>query len=240
MKQPRLLLVEDEANLAFTLEYNLRAEGYLVDVAPTLADAATRLGRESYEVLVLDVMLPDGSGFDLCRQLRARGNRTPILMLTALGTSDDVVGGLDAGADDYVTKPFDLTELVGRITALRRRRAWDREATPVPAAKLFRFGPFTVDLARREVTRKGVLGTGPGEQVPLTDLELELLAYFVQRPGEVVTRAQLLEDVWQLPRTTHTRTVDNFLVRLRRLFEQDPAAPKHFMTVHGTGYRFCP
>lgn len=230
-----LLLVEDEEHLAFTLHFNLIAEGYEVDVAPSIEGARSCLEGRSYDALLLDVMLPDGDGIEFCRDLRAGGERAPILMLTALGTTEDIVRGLDAGADDYVPKPFQLPELIGRLDSLMRRLNWDRQlaAEPIEGGQR-RFGRgHLVDLDRGKVYVDG-------QPLTLTDLEFELLAFFVRHPNEVVTRERLLEEVWRLPGTTNTRTVDNFLVRLRRMFEADPAHPEHFMTVRGSGYRFRP
>lgn len=231
----QLLLVEDEEHLAFSLEYNLVAEGYQVDVAGTLADARRHLDQTDYELIVLDVMLPDGNGMDFCRGLRDSGDTTPVLMLTALDATDNIIDGLSTGADDYVPKPFDLRELIGRIEAVLRRRRWEREQVGLPdTGGTVELEGHQVDLDRREVTNPD------GEQVTMTDLEFELLSYFIRHPHQVVTRENLLESVWKLPATTNTRTVDNFIVRLRKRFEPDPAEPSHFLTVRGAGYRFRP
>lgn len=228
MEKQRLLLLEDEENLAFSLEFNLSQEGYLVDVAGTLAQARTCLETARYELLILDVMLPDGLGFDLCRELRNRGDVTPIVMLTAKGQSHDIVRGLDAGADNYMTKPFSLDELLARIAAMLRRQAW--LDTPQTLSR-FHFGPHLVDFDRHEVHANG-------ELVDLTALEVSLLRYFIENQERVVSREELLENVWQVSRHTVTRAVDNFIVRLRRVFEEDQSNPRYFQTVRGVGYRF--
>lgn len=230
----RLLVVEDEENLAFSLEFNFEAEGYEVTLATCLAEARRFLEHASYDLVVLDMMLPDGQGIDLCRELRLGGDHTPVLFLTAKGAPDDVVAGLDAGADDYVTKPFVLAELLVRVAAMLRRQRWN-EAAPVAAnLREVEFGEGnSVNFGTREAFAQG-------EPVSLTDLEMRLLQFFCERQNLVVSRQELLEDVWGLAGDTNTRTVDNFLVRLRRLFEPDPSRPQHFVTVRGVGYRFVP
>ena len=227
----RILLVEDEEHLAINLEFNLAEEGYQVDHAGDLAQARAWVGQHTYDLVVLDVMLPDGLGTHFCEELRAGRVLTPVLMLTAKGTSDDVVTGLEAGADDYMTKPFSLRELLGRVRALLRRRAWESDEGVGP--KKVHFGAHSVNFETREVLAHG-------QPVNLTALEMSLLRFFLTRPGQVLTREELLQEVWGLSPQTHTRTVDNFLVRLRRLFEEDPLHPRHFITLRGAGYRFLP
>jgi DNA-binding response OmpR family regulator len=232
----KLLLLEDEEHLAYALEFNLTQEGYAVDVASSL-ERARELVRGRYDLLILDVMLPDGTGFELCEELRKAGDLTPILFLTAKGATDDIVAGLDAGGDDYMVKPFSLQELLGRVAAMLRRRGWDAEASPPSegdaAREPLRFGECTVDFSTREAS-KGA------EPVELTDLEVRLVRFFADHAGRVVSRQELLEKVWGVSRASNTRTVDIFLVRLRRAFERDPARPRHFLTVRGVGYRFVP
>ena len=227
-----LLLIEDEEHIAFSLEYNLSEEGYEVDTVGTLADARQKLDERGYDIVILDVMLPDGDGMSFCRSMRDAGDTTPVLMLTALGGKSDIVDGLDAGADDSVPKPFDVSELIGRLEALRRRRRWDREQAGLPSdGGIVELAGCEIDIDRREVRKDG-------EVLSMTDLEFELLHYFLVHPNQVVTREMLLVDVWRLPATTNTRTVDNFIVRLRKRFEEDPSNPEHFLTVRGSGYRF--
>lgn len=228
--KPRVLLVEDEEHLAFSLRFNLEAEGYEVELATTLEQARSH-DPTSFDVLLLDVMLPDGNGFEFCSQLRRAGVFTPILMLTALGASEDIVTGLEVGADDYLTKPFSLGELLGRLAAILRRRRW--ETKKPETSETIEFGNNRVDFRSHEVVAQG-------EPAELTELEIRLVRFFVDRPNAVLSRGELLEGVWDMSAKTNTRTVDNFLVRLRKLFEADPAQPAHFLTVRGVGYRFVP
>lgn len=228
-----LLLVEDEEHLAFMLEFNLSREGYQVTVATTLREARERL-TDPYDLMIFDVMLPDGTAFDLCKELRENDNHTPVLFLTAKGASNDIVSGLEAGADDYMTKPFALEELFARIHAMLRRQRWEQNTPPPPShTNTFRFRNNEIDFSQHTVTAQG-------KKVDLTALELRLLSFFVQHAEEVVSREQILEEVWEVSPTIHTRTVDNFLVRLRRVFENDPSNPQHFLTIRGAGYRFVP
>lgn len=226
----RILLVEDEEHLAINLEFNLLEEGYKVDVAESLAQARSHRTSQRHDLIILDVMLPDGLGTDLCQELRDNGDLTPILMLTAKGTSEDIVTGLESGADDYMTKPFSLMELLGRIKAMLRRQTWD-QPPPEAQQKIFHFQNHSINFDTHEVLAHG-------SPITLTALELRLLRFFVDHENQVVSREALLEEVWGLSKNTNTRTVDNFLVRLRRLFEEDPSNPQHFQTVRGIGYRF--
>jgi len=226
----KLLLVEDEEHLAFNLSLNLGDEGFEVIVAKNLAEADAAMAQRP-ALIVLDLMLPDGNGLDFCAGLRTRGNRTPVLMLTAMGSADSIVEGLGSGADDYLPKPFELAELIGRIRALLRRRAWDASPTADTPANTLAFGGATVHFDTH-------MASVAGKTFELTELEIRLLRFFIEHENRVVSRAQLLENVWEVSPRTHTRTVDNFMVRLRRLFEKDPARPVHFVTVRGVGYRF--
>ncbi len=233
LEQPgaRVLVVEDEQHLAAGLKLNLELEGYQVHVVGTGRAAAERLVQpEGYDAIVLDVMLPDLDGFELCRRVRQSGNLTPVLMLTARGDAEDRVEGLDAGADDYLTKPFQLGELLARVRSLLRRRRWDIEGSAQPH-EILTFGESRVDFTTHEVTSRG-------RPVELTRLEVDLVRYFAANAGRVISREELLEQVWKLRNYPNTRTVDNFIVRLRRHFEPDPAEPIHFLSVRGSGYRF--
>lgn len=230
---PKLLVVEDEEHLAFALEFNFKQEGYDVQVAMNLAQAGAKLSSD-LDLVILDVMLPDGTGFDLCRQLRAQGNHVPIMFLTAKGSLDDIVAGLEAGGDDYVTKPFALKELMGRVGAMLRRREWQaRSEPPAPSIGEYRFAEHVVDFDKHQVVAFH-------KRVGLTDLELRIVKYFVDNPDRVIAREELLANVWEVSPETNTRTVDVFVARLRRVFERDPARPRHFITVRGAGYSFRP
>lgn len=232
MHSASILLVEDEVHLAFSLQFNLEAEGYHVRSAPDLQTARELLAEGDADLIILDVMLPDGTGFDFCTELRTEGVLTPVLMLTAKGTSSDIVTGLNAGADDYMTKPFHLVELLGRVAAMLRRRRWAAEPPQRPdGGHVMRFGDNVVDFDAWEVHAHG-------ERQEMTELEMRLLRHFYDRAGEVVTREQLLTEVWGVSAGTATRTVDNFIVRLRKTFEVDPAQPRHFVTLRGVGYRY--
>jgi DNA-binding response OmpR family regulator len=227
-------VVEDEAHLAAGLKLNLELEGYSVEVAGNARDAGEHLlQHEAYAAIVLDVMLPDLDGFELCRRIRDAGNFVPVIMLTARSSAEDRVAGLEAGADDYLVKPFELGELLARVRSVLRRRAWENGGARSRAAALLEFGKAKVDFDSHEVLVDG-------ETVKLTQLELDLLRYFSQHPGRVLSREELLEKVWGLRNYPNTRTVDNFLSRLRRRFEADPQRPRHFVSVRGAGYRFVP
>jgi DNA-binding response OmpR family regulator len=243
----RVLIVEDEAHIAQGLRYNLQAEGHEAEVASDGEDALTRLfdRAEHFDALVLDVMLPGKSGFEVAALLREKKNYVPILMLTARGRPEDVLEGFAAGADDYLPKPFDLAILIARLDGLLRRSAWMRQsissgagrAEPSPTSKpqseedTFTFAGKSIDFAELELRSLG-------NTIHLTVMEAELLRYLVQSAGRAVSRKALLEDVWGLHEDTDTRAIDNFIVRLRRYIEEDPARPRHLLTVRGVGYRF--
>lgn len=232
-----VLIVEDEKHLAAGLRYNLKAEGYDVETVSTAEEALSLLnhGRKTFDVLVLDVMLPGMDGFSLASRLRAQGQFVPILMLTARGQAQDVLRGFEAGADDYLPKPFDLGVLLARINALLRRREWiyrDRDrASQNDGAKVFEFSGKTIDFEALELRS--------GEQtVHLTLMEAELLRYLINHEGKIVSRSLILEDVWGLREDTDTRAIDNFIVRLRKYIEDEPSRPRHLLTVRGVGYKF--
>jgi len=230
----RLLVVEDEDHLAAGLKLNLELEGYEVDVAGTAREASERLVQpEGYDALVLDVMLPDLDGFELCQRLRKAGHFVPVIMLTARSSAEDRVRGLEAGADDYMVKPFSLDELLARVRSMLRRREWEAQSEDELEAAKLSFGEAEVDFDTHEV----MVG---GEARKLTQLELDLLRYFAENAGRVLSRDELLQKVWKLRNYSQTRTVDNFLSRLRRHFEPDPKSPVHFVSVRGAGYKFLP
>jgi DNA-binding response OmpR family regulator len=235
-----VLIVEDEQHLADGLRYNLKAEGYDVDIAGSAEEAVLLLfdKRKVYDVVVLDVMLPGMDGFALATRLRAKGQFVPILMLTARGQAEDVLRGFEAGADDYLPKPFDLAVLLARIHALLRRREWfhkdhrdELRRQPDGDANIFDFGNKTIDFEALELRS--------GDQiVNLTLMEAELLRYLINHDGRIVSRSAILEDVWGLREDTDTRAIDNFIVRLRKYIEDEPSRPRHLLTVRGVGYKF--
>ena len=232
-----VLIVEDEKHLAAGLRYNLKAEGYDVDTVGSAEEALSLLRdhKKRYDVLVLDVMLPGMDGFSMASHLREQGQFVPILMLTARGEAQDVLRGFEAGADDYLPKPFDLAVLLARINALLRRREWiykDRDrAAPEDETKVFDFGGKTIDFDALEL-RSGT------HTVNLTLMEADLLRYLINHEGKIVSRSVILEDVWGLREDTDTRAIDNFIVRLRKYIEDEPSRPRHLLTVRGVGYKF--
>lgn len=224
----KILLVEDEPGLRITLSDRLHSEGYQVETAADGEEGLERAAGGSFDLIVLDIMLPRKSGLDVCRDLRQRGFTTPILMLTARGQTVDKVIGLKLGADDYLTKPFEMPELLARIEALLRRA---RQA-PAQPGSTHRFGSIQVDLRGTEVLRDG-------KQVPLSAKEFQLLRYFIEHPGETLSREKLLSDVWGYGETMSTRTVDVHVAWLRQKLENDPKQPQLIVTVHGLGYKFA-
>jgi DNA-binding response OmpR family regulator len=220
----RILVVDDEPGIVFALEADLRSEGYDVAVAGTGDDALKAARREPFDLILLDVMLPGKDGYDVCRELRRSGVRTPIIMLTAKAHEAEKVMGLELGADDYVTKPFSPRELRARVKAALRRSSDD---TP----EVFRFGDTEVDFARCEVRRGS-------RAIDLSALEFKLLTAFVRRRGRVLTREQLLDAAWGPGVALNDRVVDNHIVALRRKIEPDPAKPRYLLNIRGMGYRF--
>jgi two-component system, OmpR family, alkaline phosphatase synthesis response regulator PhoP len=223
----RILLVEDEPGLVLPLTDRLVREGYLVETSGDGLDGLERAVSGSFDLVILDVMLPGKNGFDVCRDLRQRGVETPVLMLTARGQVVDRVVGLKLGADDYVTKPFEMMELLARVEALLRRS----RATVSPSAGTYSFGDIRVDFRRAEMTRKG-------EPVALSGLEFKLLTYFIQHRGAALSRDELLDRVWGYDATPTTRTVDVHVASLRQKLEENPSRPEHIVTVHRLGYKF--
>lgn len=229
MNRPRILLVEDESHIAQGLIFNLEEEGYLVTHAETGSAAMEAFNSRPYDLVVLDLMLPDSHGLDLCRLMRKQATRMPILILTALGEEQDRIKGFTEGADDYLTKPFSLDEFLLRVRGILRRSAWYQPEHSKEES--YRFGSNRVDLRNLQAT------TANGS-ISLTELEGRMLETLVANEGETLTRPELLKSVWGMAEDTETRTLDNFIVRLRKYFEDDPAKPKHFLTVRGRGYRF--
>jgi DNA-binding response OmpR family regulator len=239
---PRLLIVEDETHIASGLRYNLEADGHDVTLKDNGEAALAELAADPsrIDLVVLDVMLPGIDGFTVAARMRARGWLTPILMLTARGRAEDVLKGFEAGADDYLPKPFDLSILIARINALLRRHAWHtalRGASHAPvrpspeAPDVFSFADKTVDFDAQE------LQVGD-RRYPLTLMEANLLRYLVQHEGKAISRKNMLEDVWNLREDTDTRAIDHFIARLRKYIEKVPSRPRHLLTVRGVGYKF--
>jgi DNA-binding response OmpR family regulator len=233
MKQ-RVLVVEDEQHLAEGLRFNLDAEGYDVQVVDTGERALEALHAPAapFDLVVLDVMLPGKDGFAVVSELRAARNFVPVLILTARGRPEDVLRGFASGADDYLPKPTELAILLARIGGLLRRSSWSRpRATEAPRPDRYSFSGRTIDFDRLELT--------VGDRVlQLTLMEANLLRYLIEHQGKAVSRKAMLEHVWGLREDTDTRAIDNFVVRLRRYIEVEPARPKHLLTVRGVGYRF--
>lgn len=227
----KILVVEDEKHLAEALAHNLRFEGYEATVVHDGEHALERLSNEDFDLVVLDVMLPGISGFEVCQRLRDMGNRVPILFLTAKSSDADRLQGLRQGGDDYMTKPFLLEELVLRIKGILRRQEWFK--TPVAERGVFRFG-------ESEINFRTFKAKGPRGEVELTEKECMLMKLLVELQGQVVSRETILERVWGYKYGSSSRTIDNFIVRLRRYFEPDPRRPRYIHSVRGVGYRFTP
>ena len=234
---PRILIVEDEQHLAEGMRFNLAAEGYDVDVVDQGESALALLlsDRTRFDLVVLDVMLPGKDGFTVVSELRQRGQFVPVLILTARGRPEDVLSGFEAGADDYLPKPTDLAIFLARIRGLLRRRQWLTAGEPAAPrrapADRFTFAGKDIDFGTLE------LHAG-GRTFQLTLMEANLLRYLVDHEGQAVSRKSMLEDVWAVREDTDTRAIDNFIVRLRRYIEEEPAKPRHLLTVRGVGYRF--
>ena len=238
----RILIVEDEQHIADGLSFNLAAEGHEATVA---ADGERALDillteKREFDVIVLDVMLPGKDGFAVASELRAEGLFVPILMLTARGRPEDVLQGFEAGADDYLPKPFELSILLARLNGLLRRRQWnEQEAQAAPGGPpatvhdVYSFAGRTLDFTTMQVHARGT-------SHQLTQMECELLRYLVSNAGKPVSRGAILEDVWGLHEETDTRAIDNFIVRLRRYLEDRPSSPQFLVTVRGVGYKFAP
>jgi len=261
----RILVVEDEESIAQGLLFNLERKGHSVELESNGREALERVRAGRYDLILLDVRLPEMDGFEVCQSLRSEGNFTPIVILTARSQPDDVIYGLKLGADDYVVKPFDLAELLARVEGMLRRQEWSRqegagegaaaaggaiiatngqapavaESTSVisptspPTSSRHSFGDYWIDFETYEaLTNKGV--------VQLSHKELAVMRVFLNRPHQVITRRELLAEVWELPQHPNTRVVDNVIVALRQAFEADSAHPRHILSVRGVGYRFVP
>jgi DNA-binding response OmpR family regulator len=222
----RILIVEDDAAILRGLTDNLKAEHFEVVSAADGQEGYETAKKRKCDLIILDVMLPTVSGFEICKQLRMDGVQTPILMLTGKGEEVDKVLGLELGADDYVTKPFSIKELIARVRSILRRQSEIR--TEIAETT---FGDVYVDFKKQEATRGK-------KQLDMSAKEFQLLKYFVEREGEVISRSQLLDDVWGYDAMPTTRTVDNYVLSLRKQIEVNPSKPKHLLTVHTAGYKF--
>ena len=225
----KILVIEDEQHLADGLRFNLEAEGYDVTVANDGESGIAELQHDGVDAVVLDVMLPGMSGFDVVRDMRERQDYTPVLMLTARGRPEDVLQGFEAGTDDYLAKPFDLDIFLARLNGLLRRQGWSRHEDA--KSDIVEINGRTIDLENLELRHDG-------DAVPITLMEAKLLRYLIDNEGNVVSRKSILEDVWQLSEETDTRAIDNFIVRLRRYLEDSPNEPKIVLTVRGVGYKY--
>jgi len=223
----KVLIVEDDQAMAVALRDGFEYEGYAVQVARDGADGLKLASERELDLIVLDVMLPKMSGFDVCKQLRSSGKQTPIIMLTARGQEIDKVVGLKIGADDYVTKPFSFMELMARVEALMRRS----HRKPEASTEEFLFGDIAINFKRFEVTKAGA-------PIEMSPREFNILKYFIEHRGEVITRDQLLDSVWGYGSFPLTRTVDMHIAKLRQKIEDAPHDPKHVITVHRVGYKF--
>jgi two-component system alkaline phosphatase synthesis response regulator PhoP len=223
----KILIIEDEQDLIKGLKLNLSDEGYEVDWAVNGMEGLRKALREMPDLIILDIMLPEMDGLEVCRELRHKNTGIPIIMLTAKGGEIDKVVGLEIGADDYITKPFSIRELLARIKVQLRRVEREEKAVP----EVYSFGDIEIDFAQFKVKRKG-------NEIDLTSLEMEILKYFVAHQGNVVTRDDMLDKIWGYESYPTTRTIDNHILKLRKKIEEDPARPRHILSVYGGGYRF--
>lgn len=233
-----ILLVEDEEHIAEGLAFNLRNAAYDVDVAGTGEAALAMVDAERYDLVLLDVMLPGIDGIEVCTRLRQSGHMEPIVILSAKDRTEDAVAGLDAGADDYMTKPFDLDMLLAKVRGVLRRQVWGRaqasSQAPTPELDQMSFGAWSIDFQTFTATHPD------GRSLELSPKELGMLRLFASRPGKVISRETFLEEVWEMPGSLETRTVDNFIRKLRQALEEHPSNPRHILSIRGAGYRFVP
>jgi DNA-binding response OmpR family regulator len=229
----RILIVEDEEHLADGLKFNLEAEGYEAFIADSGESALDEISKQTFDAIVLDIMLPGIDGFDVARRLRDSQDFTPILMLTARGRPEDVLAGFEAGTDDYLPKPFDLEIFLARLNGLLRRRKWfERQSDAQKVGDTVTINNRTIDFPNLEMR------TPDGEIVRLTLMEAKLLRYLIENEGRAVSRNEILDRVWNLQEDTDTRAIDNFIVRLRKYLEDAPDDPRIVQTVRGVGYKF--
>ena len=223
----KILIIEDELDLIKGLKLNLSDEGYDVDWAVNGVEGLRKATEETPDLILLDIMLPEMNGLEVCRRLRQKNTDIPVIMLTAKGEEIDKVVGLEIGADDYMTKPFSIRELVARIKASLRHA--EKSNRPLP--ELIAFGDIEIDFARFKLNRKG-------KELDLTSLEMDILRYFISHRGEVISRNDLLNKIWGYESFPTTRTIDNHILKLRKKIEDDPSHPRYFLSVYGGGYRF--
>jgi DNA-binding response OmpR family regulator len=229
LSQPKILLVEDEENLARGLEYNLTEEGYRVTLAKDGREAIKQFDENEFDLIVLDIMLPYFNGFEIAKHIREKHPQMPILMLTARTQVEDKVKGLELGADDYLTKPFHLKELLLRIKGMLRRKSWYQKV--VIDNPIYRFGDNEINFENLKCKKENKV-------FQLTSYEAMIMRYLIENKDKVVTRKELLENVWNMNPDIETRTVDNFIARLRKHFEDDPSDPKYIVSVRSAGYMF--
>lgn len=236
VEKPRILAVDDEEAILFGLTENLKLAGYDVISAATGPDALQSALNEHPDLILLDVMLPGISGYEVCRRMREQNVNTPVIMLTARGEEFDKLHGFEVGADDYVTKPFSVQELLARVKALLAR------SLSRPTGRKFEFGNCVLDTDARVLSKtvKGRKGAETREQVALTKTEFDLLEYFVMNAGKALSREQVMNDVWDTRYLGTQRSLDSFVATLRHKIEEDPRQPLHILTVHGVGYKFSP
>lgn len=226
----RILVVEDNRNMALGLEFNLKSEGFDVSVCSDGESGLEALETQTFDLLVLDWMMPGMDGMEVLRRLRGKNVKMPVLLLTARDSKEDIVEGLDAGADDFLTKPFDLNILLARIRSLLRGRTW---LAPAESADEARFGNVHINFATFDATVDG-------KPVRLSYKEAMIMKLFWERKGHVVTREELLQKVWGIEGYIQSRTVDNHIVQLRKIFEKNPKHPRLILSIHGSGYKFVP
>lgn len=239
--RPHIMVVEDEKHLATGIKYNLEADGYRVTVVGDGPTALRLFGQagEGIDLMILDLMLPGMSGYAVCETIRGLGSRVPVLMLSARTLTEDRTRGFDVGANQYMAKPFDLDELLSRVKNLLQLQRLQLSADAAkpnlakPRIASTEFGQVEVDFDTHQVTVAG-------RETRMTPKELKLLRYFVEHPGRVISRGELLEKVWEMSGNLQTRAVDQFVVRLRKIIETDPATPRHLLTIRDAGYRFLP
>lgn len=230
VKSKHILLVEDEEHLLKTIQLNLELDGYIVSTASSGTEALKEFRKFDYKLIILDVMLPEMNGYDVCEEIRKENTKIPILFLTAKGSSEDKIHGLKLGADDYLTKPFNLEELLLRVQILIRRSSGNELVTKIN--EIINFGNNQVNFVTYEI-----IGTN-NLQIEITKKEIALLKLLIERTGEVVSREEILDIIWGTDVYPSSRTIDNYILAFRKYFEENPKEPKHFHSIRGVGYKF--